>query len=266
MALQTTTNSFQRILGSPYSNQGSFSLALVVGGAGATAAIGTGGITGVVSPGDIFIASSTTGGFTSGTTQILIQSIGYNAGGTGATCSFTGVVPSGACTVTLVSSGTSNFFGNANNFFAAGDQSLTGPSTTRVISIQGGFTTNGTSTWSPINKITNGASVELIGAGASASGPFNVTVECREVYTLNTSSGTVVRGGSANVLELAYRQGANYATIATLEAGDMLHFSGLNVTAGLTSSGGTFATPCSLVIYNNSGADLIADVVAAITV
>jgi hypothetical protein len=263
MALQTTTQSFQKVVGSAFSAEGAFSTTLVIAGAGATATIGTGGITGVLSPGDILIASSTTGGFTSGTTQILIQSIGYNAGGTGATCSFTGVTPSGACTVSLVSSATSTF-ASPINIYAVGDRQAA-PSTTRVVSIQGGFTTNGTSTWTPLNRIVNGGSVELIGAGASASGPFNVTVQCREVYTLNTSTGAIVRGGSANVLDLALRSGANYATIATLESGDVAHFNGLNITAGLTSSGGTFATPCSLVIYNNSGSDLIADVVAAIT-
>ena len=264
MALQTTTQSFQKIVGSAFSAEGAFSTTLVINGASATSATITTGITGVLSPGDVLIASSTTGGFTSGTTQILIQSIGYNAAGTGATCGFTGILNSGTCTVSLVSSATSTF-SSPINIYAAGD-SQAAPSTTRVISIQGGFTTNGTSTWTPINSIANNASIELIGAGASASGPFNVTVQCREVYTLNTSTGAIVRGGSANVLDLALRSGSNFATIATLESGDVLHFNGLNITAGLTSSGGTFATPCSLVIYNKSGATLLADVVAAITV
>jgi hypothetical protein len=252
------TQSFQKVIGSPYS-AGAFSATFTIGGAGATATITT-GITGVLSPGDVLIASSTTGGFTSGTTQILIQSIGYNAGGTGATCSFTGVVPSGACTVNLVSSATSTFNSGAINFYAAGD-SQSGAATTRVISIQGDFTTDGTSTWTPINKIANGASVELIGIGMTGAGPFNVGIECRDLYQLNTSTGVITRGSTANVLNLALLNSTGYATIATVERGDTLYFNGLSTVGTLRTTTGTNN---SLVLYNNTGNDLLGDIVVTV--
>jgi len=252
------TQSYQRVVGAPYS-AGSFAITLNIAGAGATGTI-TSGITGVISPGDIFIASSTTGGFTSGSSQILIQSVGYNAAGTGATCGFTGVTPSGACILSFVSSATSTFNSGAINFYAAGD-SQSGPSTTRVISIQGGFTTNGTSTWTPVNKIASGGFVELIGVGATAAGPYTINVDCRDLFALNTSSGVITRGSTANVLDLAMRSASGYTTIATVENGDVLHFNGLSL---ITSTTGATATNCSLGLYNNSGSDLIGDIAVTI--
>jgi len=261
--MAASTQSFQRVIGSPNS-AGAFSITLVTTGAGGTATI-TSGITGVVSPGDVFVAASTTGGFTANSTTITVAAVGYNTNGTGATCTFTGFTATGAATVNFTSSSTSTFNSGNSTFFASGD-SQSGPTTSRFVQIQGGYTTNGTSTWTPINKISgSGGFVELIGLGASASGPFNITIKCNDVYTLNTSSGAIVSGGSANVLELAMRNGANYTTIATLEKGDAITLNGLNTVTSLTASGGTPVTVCSLCLLNSTSSDLLADVTAAIT-
>ena len=252
------TQSYQKVVGSPAS-AGAFSITLNIAGAGATGTI-TSGITGVISPGDIYIASSTTGGFTAGTSQILIQSVGYNAAGTGATCGFTGTTPSGAVILDFVSSATSTFMNNAITYYAAGD-SQSGPSTTRVISIQGGFTTNGTSTWTPVNKIASGGFVELIGVGATAAGPYTINVDCRDLYALNTSTGAITRGSTANVLDLAMKSAGGYATVASVEYGDVLYLNGLSLAASTTAAA---VTNSSLVLMNNSGSDLIGDIVVTV--
>lgn len=254
---KTTLN--QLVVGSPFTNQGAWDISIAFGATGVTGLVaGATGATAVtnlnlISAYDVYEVLGTTAGFTAGD-LITIEGVNYSSGtGTVVTVDATGWA--GTVTARAVSLADTEI-----NYFAAGGTKES-TTVTSLYQVQSSVVVNGTG-FTGVNYIEDGDAVALSRYLTAVN--LDVTIQVNDIYTVNANTGAETRGSYALNLALYEPNGGDFYTVATLEIGDAITVSGL-ATQVISPGTGATAYVSDLVIYNNSGEDLLVDLTASVS-
>jgi hypothetical protein len=260
--MANTTQNSQLIIGSPYTNTGSWNVDLVFPGAGATARVL------VADPGFVKIGPQDT--YTVTAVPTPVNNTGYSIGDTlaiddidyAANVAYAeatvDVAAAGAGTITVAAT---NVLTSTNYFFAGDTQTET--ATTRNVYVQSGFTytQGGIPPYVLLNSLPALGSIMLMPYAATGGSPYTVTIKVNDIYSMNTTTGVQTRGQVLDLRLVEPAAAIDPQQVATLQAGDVFTVNYISpVVDDIT--GGSYN--CDLVIENNSGSTLLLDLEVAI--
>ena len=260
--MANTTQNSQLIIGSPYTNTGSWNvnLVFVAGGTTARVLIADPGFV-KIGPQDTYtvtaVPTPNNTGYVLGDT-LVIDDVDYAANVAYAEVNVD-VAALAAGTITVAAT---NVLTSTNYFFAGDTQTET--ATTRNVYVQSGFTytQGGIPPYVLLNSLPAAGNIVLMPYAATGGNPYTVTIKVNDIYSMNTTTGVQTRG---QVLDLRLVEPAaviDDQQVATLQAGDVFTVNYISPDVDDITGAGPYN--CDLVIENNSGSTLLLDLEVAI--